>query len=92
MLTFFEYLRQRSYESIVAGVQDALDSLEKENYGANLSQPLRQGGQAAPLDLLRQTARPQQSGSRELANSDAGADAPTRPRRRGRPRKPTGDS
>ena len=92
MLTFFEYLRQRSFQSIVAGVQDALDSLEKEEYGASLSQPVRQGGQAAPLDLLRQTARPEPSSGPELADSDAGADAPPRPRRRGRPRKPTGAS
>ena len=29
MLTFFDYLRQRAFESVLAGAQDALDVLEK---------------------------------------------------------------
>jgi hypothetical protein len=30
MLTFFEYLRQRAFESVVAGAQEALDLLESQ--------------------------------------------------------------
>ena len=30
MLTFFEYLRQRAYESVLAGAQEALQSLERD--------------------------------------------------------------
>ena len=30
MLTFFEYLRQRAYESVLAGAQEALDVLERQ--------------------------------------------------------------
>lgn len=32
MLTFFDYLRRRSYESIVAGVHEALESLERDEH------------------------------------------------------------
>ena len=44
MLTFFEYLRQRAFESIVVGVQDALDSLEKEPYKSQLNATANQPG------------------------------------------------
>lgn len=30
MLTFFDYLRQRAFESVLAGAQDALDVLERQ--------------------------------------------------------------
>ena len=30
MLTFFDYLRQRAFESVLSGAQDALDFLERK--------------------------------------------------------------
>ncbi len=80
MLTFFEYLRQRPFESVVAGVQDALDLLEKETDGAPSSEPLRQPDKGASLNLLRQAATPDQASDGQPTRSDTNTDAPPKPR------------
>jgi hypothetical protein len=87
MLTFFEYLRNRAYESIVAGANDALEFLEKEKLDSAVGRadfvgPPRKrktvdhitAGGSAPEDEIAQ-------------DSDHSRSAEETPRRRGRPAK-----
>ncbi len=53
MLTFFEYLRQRAYESVLAGAQEALQSLERDgafNEPAQTPKYLSRGDEPASLN------------------------------------------
>jgi hypothetical protein len=87
VLTFFEYLRQRSFESIVSGVRDALESLEKEPYSSQFQEAAQQPGRAAAASLPRAAAGGENSDNRQLATVNGQSDALPAPRRRGRPRK-----
>ena len=44
MLTFFEYLRQRAFESVLTGAQEALDFLEQQRA---LAEPKKQLSKSA---------------------------------------------
>lgn len=90
MLTFFDYLRQRAYESIVAGVEDALGSLESESYTTQLNQAVSEPHITETPNLEPQPATPreQKSDEGQLAAPAAESTELPRPRRRGRPRKP----
>ena len=87
MLTFFEYLRQRAFESIVGGVQDAIHSLEKEPYSSQLSATANQPSRTAPANLQGQVTTKEDGGEKQLTFANTGADALPPPRHRGRPRK-----
>ena len=87
MLTFFEYLRQRAFESIVVGVQEALDSLEREPFKGQLNATVNPPGHAAPLNLQGQATGSQEAGETQLALVSTAPDSLPPPRRRGRPPK-----
>ena len=87
MLTFFEYLRQRAFQSIVVGVQDALDSLEKEPYKSQLNATANQPGRAASPNLQGQVTKSEEAGEKQLTLVSTGPDSLPPPRRRGRPPK-----
>lgn len=44
MLTFFEYLRQRAFESVLAGAHEALDLLERQQTLAEPTKLSHRGG------------------------------------------------
>ena len=89
MLTFFEYLRNRAYESIVLGANEALEFLEKEK-----SNPAADGSELAGLPRKRKSLdfqEPDQQTDNQpqetaCSGESAAEDLPA-PRRRGRPRK-----
>jgi hypothetical protein len=87
VLTFFEYLRQRSFESIVDGVRDALDSLEKEPYSSQFQEAAQQSTQAAAENLPQNGTSQQDTDGRQLANLNGQTQTASPRRRRGRPRK-----
>ena len=87
MLTFFEYLRKRAFESIVVGVQNALECLEKEPFNTQSSTPANQPGQVASLNLELPATEKENGGEKQLATGLTGADPLPPPRRRGRPPK-----
>ena len=73
MLTFFEYLRQRAYESVLAGAQEALQSLERDgafNKPAQTPKSLSRGDEPASLNR-----EPSVAADHAIAN--AGADGGT---------------
>lgn len=85
MLTFFDYLRQRAFESVLAGAQEALELLESQKnrtappkHESSLPAP-RLGSQAGPSSEQPKTNAPQQNSSPEED------DPLPAPRRRGRP-------
>lgn len=91
MLTIFEYLRKRACESIVSGVQDALESLERNGYtgdqvtGSTAEASSRPGADASELEH-RPDPNSASEDTRLLEGKAASEDLPP-PRRRGRPPK-----
>ena len=84
MLTFFDYLRQRAFESVLAGAQEALEVLEDQR---NHVEP-----KAVPAPEAKRSLdfRPNEGSKQEEKTSnndtDAADDDPLKPaRRRGRP-------
>ena len=45
MLTFFEYLRQRAFESVLSGAQEALEFLERQEALAEPKKQLAKGNE-----------------------------------------------
>lgn len=87
MLTFFDYLRQRAYESVLSGAQEALEELEtqqnrKEGKSPNLKLPVAESDAQAERSG-QQSGKPAGSAS----NSESDDDLLPAPRRRGRPGK-----
>lgn len=85
MLTFFDYLRQRAYESVLTGAQEALDLLERQE---SHSEPKPTKSSLPAPDATNESPQT------EVANTSAADDdlLPP-PRRRGRPNKqPKGQS
>ena len=85
MLTFFDYLRQRAFESVLAGAQEALELLESQKnrteppkHESSLPAP-RLASQPGPTSEQTKTNEPQENPS---AGDDELLPAP---RRRGRP-------
>ncbi len=73
MLTFFEYLRQRAYESVLAGAQEALQSFERDgafNEPAQTPKYFSRGDEPASLNR-----EPSVAADHAIAN--AGADDDT---------------
>ncbi len=89
VLTFFEYLRQRAFESIIEGTQEAIDYLESKGERSVPSDV------ASLSDSLADVAPRQEEENTSNANITAGEKTPSSetekalppPRRRGRPRK-----
>lgn len=87
MLTFFEYLRQRAYESVISGAQEALEELEtqqnrKEAKLPNLKLP------SADSDAPGEPSGPQSAKPTGSAgNPEREDELLPAPRRRGRPGK-----
>ena len=85
MLTFFEYLRQRAFESVLAGAQEALEFLESQQAldGAKqaipqLSQPATDDpGLASPAHVVDKS---------DKATAESNDDSIRAPRDRGRPK------
>ncbi len=84
MLTFFDYLRQRAFESVLSGAQDALDFLERKKSFNESTQRLAQPAESvvdepskAPRKKVADTAStpPPKHGDKPIAP----------PRDRGRP-------
>lgn len=81
MLTFFDYLRQRAFESVLAGAQEALDVLEKQqDRGKRSAEPKLSGpSEESPAEGSTKARKPASGPSTE------GDDPLPPPRRRGRP-------
>lgn len=100
MLTIFEYLRKRAFESVVAGVQDAVQAIEpnppKGSSSPSSTELKSTSSENSPLRIsdvepVAAEFDPQKFLSGPVSNSvpHAGPDTPTvpPPRRRGRPRR-----
>ena len=88
MLTFFEYLRQRAFESVVAGATEGLEFLELERRLAEPQRQLPQPGQSndaavsKPPRMRDDLPGPAESPEPQRPAAD---DALPRPRTQGRP-------
>lgn len=87
MLGFFDYLRQRACDSILSGVEDALESLEKNSNGSQLGESPHKSVRAALAGNSNDTAHPDQGEEQRLGAGEEKAPQLPPPRRRGRPRK-----
>lgn len=96
MLTFFEYLRQRSFEAVVAGVHDAFEYLDSHKTFDN---PKLSQGPNDRLSAKKNGLAQSPPAKAENSNTQQGSGATTslsnperklQPRKRGRPRKPQG--
>ena len=84
MLTFFDYLRQRAFESVLAGAQDALDVLERQK---SLREPQKQIPQPSEVhgDDLTAIPRKKVEGQSQSAPPEEDEKPIPPPRDRGRP-------
>ena len=91
MLTFFEYLRRRAFESIVEGAEEAVDFLEAktERRSSNAEKALTQTLMKLDSDRDQESSPPANAPDSEglLAKSD-----PTLPPSRRRPRSDAKDA
>lgn len=89
VLTFFEYLKQRAYESILEGAQEAVDFLEaKKDRSTSLAEATL-ANRAAPMAPSREdesSTTAKLSAAEKTPSPDTEKALPP-PRRRGRPRK-----
>jgi len=85
VLTFFDYLRQRAFESVLSGAQEALEVLENRH---DRSEPSPGNSKGKGSKLGFQTAKPDKqaeiAAKSEESTSDDDELLPP-PRRRGRP-------
>ena len=85
MLTFFDYLRQRAFESVLSGAQEALEVLENS---PNRNEPTSGKSKGKGSTLGFQPAKPDikadNSNKSDGSPSDSEDPLPP-PRRRGRP-------
>jgi hypothetical protein len=93
VLTFFEYLRRRAFESIVEGAEEAVDFLEAktERRSSNAEKALTQTLMKLDSEREQESAPPTNAPDSEglLAESDPSLPPP---RRRGRPRSDSKDT
>ena len=75
MLTFFEYLRQRAYESVLCGAQEALESLERQGAFAKPPAAIASRPQANRQAALSQTPHELAEGSPNTNTVEAHAPA-----------------
>jgi hypothetical protein len=87
MLTFFDYLRQRAYESILSGAQEALEEMEtQQNRKVGKSRNLKLPAAAQDTQAERSGEKSNQPSS-PASDSESDEELLPAPRRRGRPRK-----
>lgn len=72
VLTFFDYLRQRAFESVLLGVQQAMDALEQQHVFETRNS--QQGSRGPTWDDLQQAAR-HQAGKRNGLSPDGNKEA-----------------
>jgi len=84
-MTFFEYLRRRAFESIVAGVHEALETLDSEALPQAFTDSLRDPPLPRSRKLESNKQKPANSTATGTSTGEHG-DLPA-PRRRGRPPK-----
>lgn len=93
VLTFFEYLRRRAFESIVEGAEEAVDFLEAktERHSSNAEKALTQTLIKLDSEREQECSPPTNASDSEglLAESDPSLPPP---RRRGRPRSDSKDT
>ena len=99
MFSIFEYLRKRTCDSVLAGVYDAMETIDPENPEAfNLAE-----GEIPPEKLpapnkpspdgnstpkkITSAPQPQNPPAKDLFSDHPGNNGPLPPRKRGRPRK-----
>ncbi len=87
MLTFFDYLRRRAFESIVAGVHDALGSLENEALPSDLAVATDAFGKNKSRNSGPNASDADKSAEPRLEASSGSSESLPPPRRRGRPPK-----
>ena len=93
MLTFFEYLRQRAFESVLTGAQEALELLENQGYFNKPSTSITDGPQAieqsAPTHGANSAAKDSAANQQNEGQTQAAEDElkSPRPRLRGRSRR-----
>lgn len=89
MLTFFDYLRQRACDAVLAGAREALDILESQQHPTE-STELAAKTSTRSLELLLGEASQQDEHTATLPASSAVTEERLPPaRRRGRPRQKT---
>jgi hypothetical protein len=82
LLSFWDYLRRRSAESVLLGIQDALAAAERPSTDVAVAEFVMQ--LEAPAEAAQQAPPP---GQLELSNVKPSQPETAAPRRRGRPRK-----
>ncbi len=89
MLTFFEYLKQRAYESILEGAQEAFDYLEAKNCSSSSTADVTLTKTLEAMDSQPGLEKQQNVNNPSHVKPDAsGSEQPLPPpRRRGRPPK-----
>ena len=92
LLTIFDYLKYRARQSVIDGVQEAVESLEKEKVLPE-SPATASGANKTPLLFAEKSTGDGNNNHSDKAAADkarAEADGDLPPRRRGRPKKQQG--
>lgn len=92
MLTLFDYLRQRAFEAVIDGTQDAVEFLEKQQRFDQSELTENSRGQTRQATLGDQRAvdgsdAADRTGAKETKSGKQQDETLPAPRRRGRPRK-----
>ena len=93
MLTFFDYLRQRAFEAVVAGVNGAFEYLDSHKTFdiPKLLKPQSNRSVEAHSANERPDRNSHPTSQRDAANR-TDSETPLPPRKRGRPKKSGGDN
>lgn len=87
MLTFFDYLRQRAYESVLRGAQQALEELESQQNRKEAKSPNLTLPPATPNAPGERSEKPSEKASGPESEPESDDELLPAPRRRGRPGK-----
>lgn len=87
MLTFFDYLRQRAYESVLSGAQEALEELDSQQNRKEGKSPHLKLPAAEPDAQAKRSGEQSGKPTSPASNSESDDDLLPAPRRRGRPGK-----
>ena len=87
MLTVFDYLRQRVYESVLSGAQEALEELESQQNRKDGKSPTPKLAATQPNAQVKRSAEQSDKPFFPASNSESDDELLPAPRRRGRPEK-----
>ncbi len=87
MLTFFDYLRQRACEAVLAGAREALDALESQQHPHESTELVARTATRSLESLVDEATQRDEPAAPRPTSSAATKDPLPRARRRGRPRK-----